>query len=157
MGAAIWNEIPKPNLFEDQSSQWNQFDREWRKYENLTASTGYPFPDALKLEILKSRVGPISKAFLMQKEEENPSLPFSAYYAALAEKYQGDATDQARLAWRRIQLKIDPSGILTLGAFRKFSADFLIHRNRVSNWTGSEEYGLIFDQLPLSWKQKVLE
>ena len=54
MGAAIWNEIPKPNRFEDQSSQWNQFDREWRKYENLTASTGYPFPDALKLEILKN-------------------------------------------------------------------------------------------------------
>ena len=58
--AHMWAEISKPTLFEDRPSQWDQFDREWRKYEQLTTATGFPMPDPIKLAVLKSRVGEVT-------------------------------------------------------------------------------------------------
>ena len=72
---AHWAEITKPTLFEDKSSQWDQFDREWRRYEQLVATSGIPMPDPLKLEVLKSRVGASSRFVLQRMEEENPHQP----------------------------------------------------------------------------------
>ena len=51
--AQMWAEITKPTLFEAKPSQWDQFDREWRKYEQLTTATGFPMPDLIKLSVLK--------------------------------------------------------------------------------------------------------
>ena len=115
--AQLWAEITKPNLFDDKSTDWDQFDREWKRYEQLTAATGLPMPDPIKLEVLKSRVGTVSRLLIQRMEEENPHRTFAEYYGALAKMYAKDASEQARLAWNRVQLKVGPDGILTLDAF----------------------------------------
>ena len=94
---AHWAEITKPTLFEDKSSQWDQFDREWRRYEQLVATSGIPMPDPLKLEVLKSRVGASSRFVLQRMEEENPHQPFGVFYEALAKKYCKDDTEQLEI------------------------------------------------------------
>ena len=155
--AQLWAEITKPNLFDDKSTDWYQFDREWKRYEQLTAATGLPMPDPIKLEVLKSRVGTVSRLLIQRMEEENPHRTFAEYYGALAKMYAKDASEQARLAWNRVQLKIGPDGILTLEAFRKFAAEFQVCRNRVADWTPTEEYSLLFKRLPPAWGVRVKE
>ena len=155
--AQLWAEISKPTLFEDKSSQWDQFDREWKRYEQLTSATGFPMPDPIKLEVLKTRVGPISQLLIQRMEEENPNQPFVNFYEALARTHAKDASEQARLAWNNISLKLGADRILTLDNFRKYTGEFLVQRNRVSNWTPTEEYNLIFKRLPEYWALRVKE
>ena len=156
LASQLWNQIRKPTLFEDRSDQWDQFNREWKRYESLTGSTGCPMPDAIKLEVLKTQVGPISQLVIQKMEEENPQQPFSNYYEALAKTHSRDATEQARLAWHQVELRLGDHKVLTLPAFRKYMGEFLVRRNR-TNWTPTEEYNLIFKALPEHWGTKVKE
>ena len=91
------------------------------RYEQLAAASGFPMSDRLKLEMLKSRVGPVSKLLLQRMEEENADRPFSVFYEALVRTYARDATEQARLTWNKIQLRLGPDRILSLDVFRRYA------------------------------------
>ena len=105
---AHWGEITKPTAFDDKASSWDQFDREWKRYEQLLNTSGMPMPDAIKLEVLKMRVGASSRFLLQRMEEENPHQPFGEFYGALANKYCRDATEQARNVWSKVQIQASP-------------------------------------------------
>ena len=155
--AAMIADITKPSLFEDKPEDWDRFDREWKKYEQLIMATGMIMPDAMRLEALKNRIGPASRLMLQEMEERNPHLQFKQYYQALASHYSRDATEQARIAWRKVTLMGDSQGVITLGTFRKFCGEFKVLRNRVGDWTATEEYNLLIQNLPEFWVIKLKE
>ena len=76
-------------------------------------------PDPIKLEILKTRVGPTSQLLIQRMEEENPQQPFVNFYEALARTHATDATEQARLAWHNVKLTMGNDRVLTLDKDRK--------------------------------------
>ena len=148
-------EITKPAIFEDRPEDWDRFDREWRKYEQLITATGLIMPDAMRLEALRSRVGPASKLTLQELEDKNPRTEFSQYYQALVRQYSRDATGQARLAWQKVRLQTGSDGLLNLNIFKKFQGEFKVYRNRVGDWTATEEYDLLLRNLPAFWIQQL--
>jgi hypothetical protein len=148
-------EITKPAIFEDRPEDWDRFDREWRKYEQLITATGLIMPDAMRLEALRSRVGPASKLTLQELEDKNPRTEFSQYYQALVRQYSRDATGQARLAWQKVRLQTGSDGLLNLNIFKKFQGEFKVYRNRVGDWNATEEYDLLLRNLPVFWIQQL--
>ena len=67
-------EITKPAIFEDRPEDWDRFDREWKKYEQLIPATGLIMPDAMRLEALRSRVGQASKLQELEPCRSYPGL-----------------------------------------------------------------------------------
>ena len=155
--ALMWANDAKPSFFNDDSNDWDRFDREWQKWDKITRNSGYPIPDPVKLETLKSLVGEGSKQLLIQMEEEDPNQAFAKYYEALRATYARDQTEQARVAWQNVTLKIPKGGVMTLQAFCKYRMECGMKRGRVCNWTPTEEYGLIFRELPRTWAIRVRE
>jgi hypothetical protein len=153
--AQMIGEITKPAIFEDRPEDWDRFDREWQKYESLIRSSGFFMPDAMRLEALRSRVGPASKLILQEIEDRNPSTEFALFYRALGRKYARDATGQARLAWHKVRLHPGQDGLITLSTFTKFTGEFKVFRNRVGDWTATEEYELLLRNLPPHWIQQL--
>ena len=153
--AQLFSEISRPTLFEDKPEDWDRFDREWKKYEQLVGSTGYLMSDPMRLQILRSRVGPASQLILQELEDQNPHLPFAQYYQALARHYSRDASEQARKAWKRVRLLPNGEGIIDLYTFKKFCGEFKVYRNRVGDWTSTEEYTNLMENLPPFWITEV--
>ena len=62
-----------------------------------------PLPEPIKLDIFKSVVGPASQSLLQQMQNENPTRPFTEFYAMMEKTYGGDATSKNRRAWHNVK------------------------------------------------------
>ena len=55
------------------------------------------------------------------------------------------------LAVHNVGLQVSIDWILIVDNLRKYVAEFMVQCNRVSNWTPTEEYTVIFKRLPAYW------
>ena len=94
-----------------------------------------------------------NRKLLQKREEFNPGLTYPDFWAELEHEFEVDLKPRHRAAWQ--QVKLDENEQLDLRAWKHFSNEFEIHRNRVSNWTLEEEYGLLMKQLPYEWRLKI--
>ena len=141
-----------PPRFSGRVDDWFGFSQEWERHKGFLSMLfgGAEIPNVILLETFGKCLDDISQKLLQQKREENPSLRFSEFWQMLCEEFSGDSSHQQRLAWH--QVKLDTTPPLTLEKWKKFEREFELRRGRVNDWTPTEEYDLIFGQLPENYQ-----
>ena len=71
----------------------------------------------------------------------------------MQDEFSGDSTHQHRSAWHKIKLDTTPP--LTGDKWKRFQREFELRKGRVIDWTETEEYDLLFNQLPENYQLRV--
>ena len=85
----------------------------------------------------------------------NPEITFQDFWDELCRLYHYDPIAQNRREWQNVKLKLTNEGELSKRNFIVFRAEFLQARDRVSDWTESEEMELLKHEIPIEYGNQI--
>jgi hypothetical protein len=127
-----------------------QFVRDWTEVETIIhSSSNIPVTDFAILMELRGCLDEASAETLKSRMTLEKELRYQEYWDSFRQEWGVDAQKQNRADWFSVKLNFSgPSDApVTMGDWRKFQAQFVTARGRVSDRTFAEEHQLIFRQL----------
>ena len=133
--------------FSGKAHEWQQFGREWEQFMRLQDSLG-DTPDETKLALLKTCLDETTQKDLQRRMELNPRITYRECWKELAKVFGEDSALQDRKNWEQLRgPNCNPR--LASEELRRFWIEYQLLRDRVQDWSASEERNLILSKLPL--------
>ena len=142
--------------FTGRSEDFEEFERRWNWHLRLMseASPG-PLGDTVVLGTLRSYLDEASALMLESQLFKDPGLTYYKFWSDLKDKHMRDARTAHRQAWKAVRLQVSGSK-LTLYDWNKFQEAYKAKRDKVEDWTDSEDMQYVFSQLPPELQTLVL-
>ena len=134
--------------FSGHSKDWGKFVRDWENFQSLVREAQpLETSDTLMLSELRDCLDKASQSILSRATELNRFTTFEAVWDQLCRIHHYDPVQQSRQAWQA--LKFEYGGKRpSKQEFILFQTEFLRHRDRVPDWTPSEELTLLRREIP---------